>query len=67
MTILNILFLYIGLGGMAAGIYHDSLPLTVTMAALFIAGHRYFYFVPTSVTIITPNQIETNDKDDVQQ
>ncbi len=65
MTTINIIFLWIGLGGMAAGVYHDSTPLTVSMAALFCAGHRYLTSIPSIVTFVQTQK--HNDKTDTDK
>ncbi len=67
MTTLHLLIFWIGLGGMAAGYYHDNTTLTVAMAALFVCGHRYLAAAIPIVTLVSTQPETQNDKNNTDK
>lgn len=55
-------FIWVGLGGMAAGVYHQNIPLTLATGFVFTAGVRILTSASAPIIVLEPNnKKETKD------
>jgi hypothetical protein len=62
MTFLK-LFFWIGLGGMAAGVYHQNLPLTLSACTVFLGGIKLWESSVPPIVFFSSDKLNPNKED----
>jgi hypothetical protein len=62
MILLKSLF-WIGLGGMAAGVYHQNLPLTLSACTVFLGGIKLLESATPPIVFLSSDKLNPNKED----